>query len=438
MTSWTSSSDGARRAGAGAGAFAPAAGGPEDLVGQRLGSVSTACKLAEGKVDACKLAEGEATQATSETSSSSGPPTPPLLLGGRYIVKHEIGSGSYSDVYLGVDLRSGQNVALKLEWSRAVKSDKLLGEAELYAALGHRSGVPEVYWSGTEGEYNAMAMELLGPSLEDLRKSLGRKTAARRLSLKTVLLLADQMLGLIESIHECGVLHRDIKPQNFCIGIGDQSSRVYVVDFGLAKAYRDPKTGDHIPLVVRKGLTGTVKYTSTNIHDGLEAARRDDLIALGFVFMHWLRGDLPWQKLKADTKKEKHELIRQAKVATSDEELCRGHPCEFVEYFHYCRTLKFTDRPDYDRVRRLFRCVFAREGYEHDDEYDWVTGDKPPKLPNTVRSQSTNGGDENASVAVSRFTPGAAGLRMESEGGRGPARRLLSSLARIVTQRKDR
>ena len=140
-------------------------------------------------------------------------------------------------------------------------------------------GIPLVKYYGLEQDYNVMVMELLGPSLEDLFNFCNRK-----LSLKTVLLLADQLISRIEFIHGKNFIHRDMKPDNFLMGLGKkvkylmiwlililmiQGNLVYVIDFGLAKKFRDPRTHQHIPYREHKNLTGTARYTSINTHLGI-------------------------------------------------------------------------------------------------------------------------------------------------------------------------
>lgn len=189
-------------------------------------------------------------------------------------------------------------------------------------------------------------------------------------------------------MHSRHFLHRDIKPDNFLIGISKKQHYVYIIDFGLAKRFRDPKTGEHIPYRDGKNLTGTARYASVNTHLGIgnspfaqpraEQSRRDDLESLGFVLMYFCRGSLPWQGLPAKTKKEKYEKIRDKKLSTSIEALTKGYPEEFAIYMNYCRSLKFEEKPDIGYLRKLFKDLFYRMGYEYDFVFDWMVKKQNP------------------------------------------------------------
>lgn len=240
-----------------------------------------------------------------------------------------------------------------------------------------------------------MVLDLLGPSLEDLFNYCGR-----RFQLKTVLMLADQLLGRLEFVHTKSFIHRDVKPDNFLIGLGKRQSVIHIIDFGLAKKFRDPRTHQHIPYRENKNLTGTARYASINTHIGIEQSRRDDLESLGYVLMYFIRGSLPWQGLKANTKKQKYERIMDRKMSTSTEQLCKGYATEFRSYFEYCRSLRFEDRPDYLYLKRLFKELFYRKGFQYDNMFDWTVlnlQQERAKLPPERLLLGTGAGGNNTS-----------------------------------------
>jgi len=223
-----------------------------------------------------------------------------------------------------------------------------------------------VHWYGVEGEFNVMVIELLGPSLEDLFNFCERK-----FSLKTLLMLAEQMLTLIEYVHSKNFLHRDIKPENFLMGVGKNEKQLYVIDFGLAKKYRNPYTQEHIPYRDGKQLTGTARYASINTHVGIEQSRRDDLEAIAYVLMYFGRGSLPWQGLRGHTKEEKYRRIWEKKEATPSEVLGKHLPQEFTTYLNYTQNLMFEDRPNYAYPKMLMQSVIAKEQIDMDGDFDW-------------------------------------------------------------------
>ncbi|CAJ1075824.1 casein kinase I isoform X2 [Xyrichtys novacula] len=288
-----------------------------------------------------------------------------LRVGNKYRLGRKIGSGSFGDIYLGANIATGEEVAIKLECVKT-KHPQLHIESKFYKMMQGGVGIPSIKWCGAEGDYNVMVMELLGPSLEDLFNFCSRK-----FSLKTVLLLADQMISRIEYIHSKNFIHRDVKPDNFLMGLGKKGNLVYIIDFGLAKKYRDARTHQHIPYRENKNLTGTARYASINTHLGIEQSRRDDLESLGYVLMYFNLGSLPWQGLKAATKRQKYERISEKKMSTPIEVLCKGYPSEFSTYLNFCRSLRFDDKPDYSYLRQLFRNLFHRQGFSYDYVFDW-------------------------------------------------------------------
>ncbi|KAF9427624.1 casein kinase I [Podila epigama] len=263
----------------------------------------------------------------------------------------------------GTNLLNNQQVAIKFE-PRKSDAPQLRDEYRTYKILAGSTGIPNAFYFGQEGLHNILCIDLLGPSLEDLFDMCGRK-----FTIKTVV-----MLYRVQTIHEKNLIYRDIKPDNFLVGRphSKHANLVHVVDFGMAKQYRDPKTKQHIPYRERKSLSGTARYMSINTHLGREQSRRDDLEAMGHVFMYFLRGGLPWQGLKAATNKQKYEKIGEKKQSTPIKELCEGFPEEFSIYLNYVRKLSFEETPDYDFLRDLFTKALKSMNEVEDGVYDWM------------------------------------------------------------------
>ena len=221
-----------------------------------------------------------------------------VVIGEKYQLVRKIGSGSYGDVYSAIDISAnnnknghlGQEVAVKLiEDARRKGNVHLVHEKRVMEAVHQTEGVtgfPRVLWhSDRQLGHEVLVMDLLGPSLADL-------AGQRKLSLKTVLMLADQMISRLEFLHARDLIHRDVKPDNFLIGRGgggnEAGRTVYLIDFGLAKRYRR-RDGGHNPYREPNRAVGTARYCSVNTHLGIDQSRRDDMEGLGYTLMELAR-----------------------------------------------------------------------------------------------------------------------------------------------------
>jgi len=279
-----------------------------------------------------------------------------------------LGNGAFGQVYRGINIKSNQEIVVKIEQSKN-RSSSLKEEHKILKYLQGGVGIPEVYGVYSEGHYNLLVLELLGPNLEQMFQSY-----KHLFSLQSILMIADQILSRLEFMHSRHFIHRDVKPENFLIGRSNKKDIIHMIDFGLSKRFRNSKTAEHIPYREGRSFCGTARFASIFTHFGIEQSRRDDLESLGYCLMYFLRGNLPWQSVKGKTRKEKHDKIMEMKICYTPERLCDGFPEQFVEYFNYCRNLQFEEIPDYNFLRNLFKNVMLINDYSPSlSIFDWTS-----------------------------------------------------------------
>ena len=303
----------------------------------------------------------------------------------KYKCIKKLGEGSFGMIFKAE--YKNEYFALKFENKSSI--NLLEKEANIMLYL-KGPNIPFVKSYDTTEKYNILIMQLLGRSLEDILEE------RKYFSLKSVCMLATQMISVLEYIHNKHIIHRDIKPDNFVMGLDDLSQYVYLLDFGLAKKYRFSSTLIHYPMVNKKKLIGTARYASINALKGDEQSRRDDLESVGYVLMYLLRGSLPWQGLQAKTKEERYKKILKKKIDITSYDLCIGFPSEFEKYIEYTRNLQYTEDPKYDILKGLFKKVMKRESFKLDYIYDWTTKDEL-KLRNNNLTLKTDASSQNHS-----------------------------------------
>ena len=218
-----------------------------------------------------------------------------------------------------------------------------------------------------------MIMECLGRNLDQIFQN-----QKYNFSLKTICLLGEQMYSRIEYFHSKNFIHRDIKPENFIMGTLENNKTVYLIDFGLAKRYKN-KNGLHIPYRDGKSLTGTLRYASCNTHLGIEQSRRDDIESIGYVLLYFFKKDLPWMGVKAKNDKERFKKVLEIKINTKLDDICEGIPKEIGLIIQYSRDLKFDERPDYKLINRLIRGIGEKNGFQFDFGFDWIVNEEKKK-----------------------------------------------------------
>lgn len=289
-----------------------------------------------------------------------------IIINNDYVLSKVLGKGSFGVVHQGFHKDTYEPVAIKLE-DRSAKTRILAKEYQAYIQIYEPdSGMPRILAFGEKDDFQYLVMQMLGPSLEELLK------AHTSFSLKTVLMIADQLIERMRFMHNKGFLHRDIKPENFLMGLQESQDTLHVIDLGLAKKWKLPNN-QHIKYLTGNKIIGTARYASINSHLGNQLSRRDDMESLGYLLVYLAKGKLPWQSMRSQTKEEKYQQIVQKKQEISVERLCTGLPKEFVQYFRHVKSLAFDEEPCYDYLKGLFLTAFSDKKYNFDFRWDWTS-----------------------------------------------------------------
>lgn len=259
------------------------------------------------------------------------------LINNKYKLLEKIGTGSFGSIYKGENIRTNEYVAIKIEPIQ--HNYKLLkNESTIYQYLSNNVGIPNVKWFGKDEINYYMVINLLGESLQSVKNKKGR------FSLKLVLQIGCQIVSILKTIHRKGLVHRDIKPDNFLIGNNTNNNQIYIIDFGFCKTFMNNQ--NHVECKKTNSLIGSLTYASINAHHFIELSRRDDLESLGYMLIYFLKGELEWQKIK-DIKMI-HDMKENIVDDTSIPEILR-------HYVRQVRQLSFEQMPNYNLIETMFQ-----------------------------------------------------------------------------------
>jgi serine/threonine protein kinase len=363
--------------------------------------------------------------------------SPGTVIKQRWQVAGRIGAGGFGQIHRAVDIPSGRMVAVKLEAATIPKS-VLKMEVAVLKEMCEEECVARFYGCGRTPTFNFLVMSLVGQNISELRKS----QPGQRFSLPTGLDVARQMLEGIRAVHDHGALHRDIKPSNFAIGCGKEDSRrVYILDFGLARLYRTSSGSVRAPRTFA-GFRGTARYASLNAHRNQELSRRDDLVSFFYMMVELLEGRLPWHALR-----DKKDVF-PAKQMHTLASLAARLPPGFARIAEGIDALAYADRPNYELIMQELQAMLADTHAPMPLVYDWEVKRPAPTDDNPRSSQADQQDQgEGAQRPVTARKPPPAPLRpvrAPSGGGghqhnakRDHAQHSLSENERIAQQQQQ-
>jgi serine/threonine protein kinase len=272
------------------------------------------------------------------------------LINNKYHILEKLGSGSFGSIYKGENIRTKEPVAIKVE-TISNETKLLKNESVIYQHLqtggsgqgdGGVKGIPKVKWFGKDEINYYMVLDLLGESLQTIKNKRGV------FSLTLTLQIGIQIICLLRTIHNKGLLHRDIKPDNFLLGLNDKK-QIYIIDFGFCKPFL--KNDKHISIKKTNGFIGSFAYASLNAHHFWEQSRRDDLESLGYMLIYFINGSLDWQANHDESVTDKNKKIIWMKERIIENS---SIPDVFLNYFRYVRKLSFDEQPNYEMLIDMF------------------------------------------------------------------------------------
>ena len=276
-----------------------------------------------------------------------------------------IGKGAFSRIYSTIKLEDKSVFAMKVEKKNPQKKMLEIEAYHLYLLQGF--GIPKLITFGRNKNYDILIESLLGKTLFEI--FIKHKKPC---DIINTCLIAIQLIERLEFIHSKNLIYRDVKPENFMIGLKDPDV-LYIIDFGLCKKYRSSKTGKHLQQRDTKKFTGTLKYSSADVVKGKESSRKDDLISLGYVIIYLYKRHLPWNSDFLSLNKKTYFNLVKSKETNHNGEIFENIPEEITKFVKYAQNLKFEEDPDYDYMKGLFRALLSKNNYDIQKlKFSWI------------------------------------------------------------------
>ena len=298
----------------------------------------------------------------------------------KYKPFYQKAHGSFSFIYEGINIETNEHVAIKLE-PRNSQSENLLLQNEIFYLykLRHCPGIVKIITTGRTKKYNILIEPLLGGTLYSLYLDQNKN-----FTLKDICLISLQCISRLESVHNKGIIHCDIKPENFCVGLRDKRI-IYLIDFGISKKYRSDRTKKHIQFNITKTMCGTARYASMNALSGLQLSRRDDLESLSYMILYFLTKKLPWQGITAKSLATRYKKIYEKKFELEKWDKFLSLPIQIQNFIKYCRNLGFSEDPNYKLMKNFFYDLMKQNEFVDDKNFSWIDdksilGSKLPEL----------------------------------------------------------
>lgn len=254
-------------------------------------------------------------------------------------------------MYKAMDSKNGCEVAIKVRM-RKHNEEQLYNEAFFLGEISEEFENEDNHISPKFHTYKqpdneeVLVMDLLGPSLKTHFEQHDRN-----ISRKEIIVIFKKVLSCLEKLHNIGIVHRDIKPDNLCFGRQNYGN-IYLIDFGLARYYSDQCSGEHFEHTWNNGFVGTETYASLNQHMGGSPCRKDDLESLCYSLMKLESGNLPWASIEASDFVERNGKLVGRKSEPA-RQICENYPKYFSEILSYVKELPFEAAPDYCFIQSL-------------------------------------------------------------------------------------